>query len=247
MVEPRSLINRLEEADRLLRRGELVDARQVYVSLLPEATEEMQAQLRVRIARVDELVNPRESAIIRREVLEASEQARAEAALNEGRSDDAIAIYASIVEARPDDQLARERMTELIAQRSFGRERSSAPRIISVVDTSNAASAGAQEAGPLGAALPRTLPPPPPAEAPAHLPDVTRPTPVAVALPGVHSALGAAPLPRALFALEDAMTPGKQLATILDAPPAPLPGDPVALLEELLRRVTANRRAPSQP
>ncbi len=245
-MEPRSLITRLEEADRLLRRGELVDARQVYTALLPEATEEMQAQLRVRIARVDELVNPRESSIIRREALEASEQARAEAALNEGRSDDAIAIYASIVEARPDDQLARERMTELIAQRSFGRERSSAPRIISVVDTSNAASAGAQEAGPLGAALPR-VPAPPPAVVPVHLPDVTRPTPVAVALPGVHSALGAAPLPRALFALEDAMTPGRQLATVPEVPAAPLPEDPVALLEELLRRVTANRRAPSQP
>lgn len=211
MTDTRSLITRLEEADRLLRRGELVDARQVYAALLPDAPPEMQAQLRTRMARVEELINPREPSASRA-AMEASDQARAEEAFNAGRLEDAIAIYATIVEARPDDQLARERMSELLALRTpFGRERSSAPRIINVNDFNNANAAGTQEAGDLGAALPRLshVPTPPAAPRPSS-PALD----VAIALPPAAAAPVAQPLP-------------------LDA---------VELLQELLARVEAHRR-----
>ena len=138
----------------MLRRGDLAPARALYMDLLQQAPQDMQTTLQARLARVDELSGPKEIQALR-QAQETTEQAQAEAAANEGRLDEAIAIYARIVSTRPDDQLARERMTELIAEKTRPiRGRQGGPtRALTTGDLSNVESAAAQESGPLGQAL----------------------------------------------------------------------------------------------
>ncbi|MEW5853889.1 MAG: hypothetical protein AB2A00_34260 [Myxococcota bacterium] len=170
-MDARTLMVRLEEADKMLRRGEMAQARAAYASLLPAAPPELQAALQSRIQRVDELSGPAEGAPAK-PAQETTLQAQAEAAVNEGRIDDAIDMYATLIASRPDDQLARERMTELLGMKArnakarFGQPSS---RVVTMADASNANIAGAQESGPLGRALdgahakplPATKPTPP--------------------------------------------------------------------------------------
>jgi hypothetical protein len=113
VADVKALIARVEEADRMLKKGELQEARAAYAMLLPAAPPEIAAALRNRIQRVDELSVPGERAAPR--VIQQSTQAMAEAAANEGRYDVAVKLYASLVATRPDDQLARERLFELNA------------------------------------------------------------------------------------------------------------------------------------
>jgi hypothetical protein len=155
-MEQRGLLSQVEEADKLLRRGELAEARAAYQRILVDCPADMRSGLLARVARVDELGAPEEQRQARR-AQETSQQALAEEAVNAGRLDDAIAIYAQIVSVRPDDQLAQERMTELLREKArLGLERRSVgtqARSVGSVDQANAASAGQQEAGPLGSAL----------------------------------------------------------------------------------------------
>ncbi|MBI5494115.1 MAG: tetratricopeptide repeat protein, partial [Deltaproteobacteria bacterium] len=119
MMDPRLLVTKVEESDKLLRRGDLPAARAAYVALLAEAPPQYHAPLKARIQRVDELMHPQErGAAYPRSVPPQSEQAQAEAAVNAGRLDEAIATYHRLVAGRPDDQLARERLAELTALRA---------------------------------------------------------------------------------------------------------------------------------
>ena len=148
VVDSRSVMARLEEADKMLRKGDMAQARALYAALLPEAPPEMAHALRTRIQRVDELAAPGEQNV-KASAQDSSAQGRAEAAVNEGRLDEAIETYAGIVSTRPDDQLARERLAELMTTRTQqSTDRSRAP--IRTV--------AAQESGPVGQALPPPSP-----------------------------------------------------------------------------------------
>lgn len=154
MADTRSVLFRLEEADKMLRKGEFSGARGIYVALLADAPAEMQGAIQLRIDRVDELSAPGERGQSARAPQDTTAQARAETAANEGRLDDAIEIYAEIIATRPDDQLARERLTELLAAKTrVGKNKPAPIRTISSQDMQNANAAGDQESGPLGRAL----------------------------------------------------------------------------------------------
>lgn len=152
MADSRSVLFRLEEADKMLRKGELAHARSLYVALLADAAADMQGAIQLRLDRVDELSSPGERNAARRPH-DATAQSRAETAANEGRLDDAIAIYAEIIATRPDDQLARERLTELLAAKARPGRKSAPIRTVTAQDSQNVDALASQERGPLGQAL----------------------------------------------------------------------------------------------
>lgn len=269
------LARKLEEADRLLRRGELVAARSAYVALLAYASGPEAGVLRGRISSVDDLLGPSDvgPAALPAPADGPTPQQLAETAINEGRVDDAIGLYAAIMARHPDDMLARERMTELLtAKTRVVRSKmasSTTLRTLTTQDSLNASIAGEHESGPLGRALEGAKSKPLPA-APAPRPapvsdsefDVEMEMDVELANGGV-TALGGllpgeaprtpVPVSDAVVALPSASSPvAVPVAAVTSpaasakAPGAPLPADPPALLRELLARVHTHRRAPSR-
>lgn len=112
---------RVTEAERALRRGELREALEQYRALLAEAPDD--PAVRARIAAIESLVQPKELAggpavpqpvptfdLSRPPTLEQT----AEMLFERGDVPAAIATYRRILQDRPDHDLARERCAELL-------------------------------------------------------------------------------------------------------------------------------------
>lgn len=111
----------LIEGDQLARAGRHEQAQVVYLSLgrLPGLDSTERALAESRLQRVQALLDDGSGVeVVTREAepVPPSDEARAEALANDGDLAGAVAIYAQIVAAAPDNALAQERLGELRAQ-----------------------------------------------------------------------------------------------------------------------------------
>ncbi|MBS2024260.1 MAG: hypothetical protein JST92_17805 [Deltaproteobacteria bacterium] len=241
-------------ADRAVRRGELLNALELYEALLAQSPED--ERLRSRIESVRSLLQPSE--LVHRRKAEPTPEPQAEPMTDaeegelhasEGRFIEAAQAYRNAVAKNPGNELLRERLLELMKLLPSDKralddglasaevlEQATPTRGQQPVDAHRSAKAADAVFRPMEAA---------PKSAPAHAPVVDGPGKAMPSMPPKAAPSSTGPKPAVTAKPPPAAITAKPPVAVKPPapPPKPLPKDPVELLKVLLERVQAGRRA----